>query len=70
MFFCLAIFENSLQLVVSSSNNSVVSISRQTTTNNFDVVVKGLGQAQLHFYNLKDDSIKATLNVHTIKSIF
>lgn len=59
--------ESAMQLVISSSDIGVVEIEKIANSDMFNVYVNGEGNAVLTFYNLKDDSIKVTLNVTVIK---
>jgi len=59
--------ESAMQLVISSSDIGVAEIVKIANTDEFAVYVNGEGNTTLTFYNLKDDSIKVTLNVTAIK---
>ncbi len=55
-----------LSLYITSSDTGVVTIERDGD-NKFKLTTQGEGVAEINFYNMKDDSIKATLTIYVIK---
>lgn len=59
--------QNAMQLKITSSDKGVVDVVKADNDNIFYAQVNGEGSTVVTFYNLKDDSIKVSLNITVIK---
>jgi len=59
--------QNAMQLKITSSDKGVVDVTKADNSDIFYAQVNGEGSTVITFYNLKDDSIKVSLNITVIK---